>query len=447
LTRSGRGTHSAAAIAERVACDLADSALSSRAWSVAAQAYYLSSEADAALHAAAQARRFARSRSDECDAQWQLLCAAKELELPNVADHFNEFHRLASTSPGDRLRVACGRIFVGYSTGSFEGLWRRIKPLLAEPDLETDPMVASGSLIMFGDLALSGADYQAAAAIAERLNTLSLANQLDFALWASWTIKARAEIGLRRLKKARASLVSLRAAATQSDDPYLQLQHQVIATRLEIARGSLLLASKSAQTSAPAASLRTYYAEGLAISAVALAALGRHEQAMNRAAEARALSSVITTTCVCDVAELIGDLNNPEKAGMLTERARELFERHCQIGFLDALVLGYRAQPALVSLLLNANPAAEGIMSSLLASSRDHELAGPLGLQTSMGSDVDLALTPREREVWALLAGGCSNAEIAERLFISTSTAKVHVRNILRKLGARSRLEAVAMRR
>ncbi|HSK35332.1 MAG TPA: response regulator transcription factor, partial [Actinomycetota bacterium] len=50
-------------------------------------------------------------------------------------------------------------------------------------------------------------------------------------------------------------------------------------------------------------------------------------------------------------------------------------------------------------------------------------------------------LTPREREVAALVAEGCSNGEIARRLYISTKTASVHVSNILAKLDMTSRTE------
>jgi DNA-binding CsgD family transcriptional regulator len=50
-------------------------------------------------------------------------------------------------------------------------------------------------------------------------------------------------------------------------------------------------------------------------------------------------------------------------------------------------------------------------------------------------------LTPREREVAALLAEGLSNGEIARRLYISTKTASVHVSNILAKLDMTSRTE------
>ncbi|TDT33348.1 response regulator [Naumannella halotolerans] len=52
-------------------------------------------------------------------------------------------------------------------------------------------------------------------------------------------------------------------------------------------------------------------------------------------------------------------------------------------------------------------------------------------------------LTSREEEVLRLLAGGMSNKEIGAELFISETTAKFHVGNILRKLGASGRAEAV----
>ncbi|MFC6075315.1 response regulator transcription factor [Microbispora camponoti] len=55
------------------------------------------------------------------------------------------------------------------------------------------------------------------------------------------------------------------------------------------------------------------------------------------------------------------------------------------------------------------------------------------------------ALTAREREVLAHVAGGLANREIGERLFISQKTVSVHVSNILAKLGVTSRTQAAAV--
>jgi DNA-binding NarL/FixJ family response regulator len=54
-------------------------------------------------------------------------------------------------------------------------------------------------------------------------------------------------------------------------------------------------------------------------------------------------------------------------------------------------------------------------------------------------------LTPREVEVLALVAGGLSNEEIAERLVLSPLTAKTHVSRILMKLGTRDRAQLVML--
>ena len=54
-------------------------------------------------------------------------------------------------------------------------------------------------------------------------------------------------------------------------------------------------------------------------------------------------------------------------------------------------------------------------------------------------------LTPRERDVLRLLADGLRNEEIGARLFISPETVRAHTAKALRKLGARTRVQAVAI--
>jgi len=54
-------------------------------------------------------------------------------------------------------------------------------------------------------------------------------------------------------------------------------------------------------------------------------------------------------------------------------------------------------------------------------------------------------LSPREREVLALLARGLTGEQIAERLVLSPETVRTHIRNAREKLGASTRVEAVTM--
>jgi LuxR family maltose regulon positive regulatory protein len=56
-------------------------------------------------------------------------------------------------------------------------------------------------------------------------------------------------------------------------------------------------------------------------------------------------------------------------------------------------------------------------------------------------------LTVREHEVLALVAAGLRNSEIATELHVSINTVEFHMRNLLSKLGARSRTEAIGRAR
>lgn len=74
------------------------------------------------------------------------------------------------------------------------------------------------------------------------------------------------------------------------------------------------------------------------------------------------------------------------------------------------------------------------------------EFTGQTSVHAAGGPAFD-ALSPRERETLALLAGGLSNAEIAERLGISEKTVRNHLSHLFDKLGVWSRAQAIVFAR
>ncbi|MFF6805550.1 response regulator [Streptomyces sp. NPDC012616] len=80
--------------------------------------------------------------------------------------------------------------------------------------------------------------------------------------------------------------------------------------------------------------------------------------------------------------------------------------------------------------------ATKGLIARVLAHPSPGDLVDPARLA---------ALTPREREVTALVATGLSNDEIAERLFVTPVTAKTHANRAMTKLGARDRAQLVVI--
>jgi DNA-binding CsgD family transcriptional regulator len=109
-------------------------------------------------------------------------------------------------------------------------------------------------------------------------------------------------------------------------------------------------------------------------------------------------------------------------------------------------------EPLVVALELNDLRLAERV-ATMLAGVPGLRLAAPgepadLALVAmpiaSAAGEGEAALTPREHEVLSLLAEGASNKTIARRLGISVHTAKFHVGQLLDKLDASGRTDAVA---
>lgn len=117
------------------------------------------------------------------------------------------------------------------------------------------------------------------------------------------------------------------------------------------------------------------------------------------------------------------------------EKSRPLGEQAAVIRFL--LDGGSYLPPQLLTAVLDAG----GAGAAPTASGDTTVRAG-----VALGqSDSAAGLTPRQREVLALIAAGHSNKDIADRLGIGAGTVKLHVRAVLKELRARNRTDAARM--
>lgn len=111
------------------------------------------------------------------------------------------------------------------------------------------------------------------------------------------------------------------------------------------------------------------------------------------------------------------------------------------IDCLRAGAQGYLLKNIDTSFLLDSlRRAAEG--ESVMSSQMMNKLMGSLRNAPSAEEKNAVSLTPREREILALLAHGASNKELSRTLSLAEGTIKIHVQNILKKLKLSSRVQA-----
>jgi len=190
-----------------------------------------------------------------------------------------------------------------------------------------------------------------------------------------------------------------------------------------------------------------------------LAAILRIRTDLELVAEA---SNGLEAVRVCEEVQpdvILMDLVMPDMGG--AEATRVIRERYPQIQILaltsfqeKELVRGALQAGAIGYLLKNVS--ADDLAAAIREAHAGRSTLAPEAIQALIRNDIQgpirelelhefFDLTPREREVMALMVEGLSNPDIAERLVVSRSTAKAHVSNILSKLGVSNRAEAIAL--
>jgi len=151
---------------------------------------------------------------------------------------------------------------------------------------------------------------------------------------------------------------------------------------------------------------------------------------------------------------ILMDLKMPKLDGVAATRAIKERYPHIQVIALTSFQEKELVQAAIragaISYLLK-NVSADDLAEAIRAASAGRSVLDPQAFQALVQDALPAApnlghdLTAREREVLALLVQGLTNPDMADRLVVSRATIKAHVSNILAKLGASTRAEAIRL--
>lgn len=431
-----------AALARNLADSLSsEHRLASRAWSLRGEAMHFLSDDTSSLDCYLTARNLARDPADLARSLWGAFLAATVLEVDNASDFLDQLETVAPAEIDSRLRIATGRVIAGAHSGNYKGLADIVEPLIGLSKHASDPLVRCSFLARAAELRVARCDYTEAKALASEAASICRVLHLD--MWAAFCIEIRAaaELGLREFRLAGKSLDELASAAAKSEDPYLDLAVRNLTVKLALCESHTFTPLAYFDHLSPGLQ-RSTLGEYFGLLAIAASARGAHSDAVENGRRARELTHGVDARCYAAAAEVITLASQRSSAPHVVSQVRAWFARCVETGFLHGIVMSYRAFPELLQIIAQITDPPIAI-ESLLRKANDGGLSMRVGLSVGGPSRRSASLlTHRELEVLELLSQGMTNDEIAKQLFISLSTVKVHVHHILKKTGARTRLDA-----
>ncbi len=424
-------------LAMRVRAQLsADDPLRSRASTIAGHSTFLSASFPKAEDNFSDARETAMDEHDENEALHGLALARIFGERPNAREVVTQLLSRRHRSPTHLLRAATAELARRrFGEGIAGRLWLD-EPLHALPQVE-DPRARTAFTYAAAYTLAQKAQYRQALTWLERFDADVEAFDLEFARpHAAWT-GALIRLGLRRFGEAERLLQTVEDAAAAIESVSHTCNARTLRARLRLQTGGIDDALKLTEDSPPVRLIPSWRGEHFATRALALACSGDETEATLAAAQATSASRAVEVTVLAAAARAVSAARQGHAGAV------ELINLANTVGAWDPIVCACRASPELADALA-ADTSARRLLEPLYAASDDRALARRAGFRTRATRSPVEILSPREREVLGLLAEGMRNKDIAGALFISQSTTKVHVRNVLAKLGVRNRTEAVA---
>ncbi|MFL5927527.1 MAG: LuxR C-terminal-related transcriptional regulator [Gaiellaceae bacterium] len=414
-----------------------DHPLRSRTSAIIGHGHFLLASFDAAEGAFAAARSEAVEGLDAAEAVHGLALTKVFGERDGAESAVAALAELRHQSPVHLLRYATADLNRRRFT---EGL--RL-PLGLDEALHTLPRVddprARTSFTHSASYALAlRADYEDASRYLDIFLNDVRAFDLRFALpYANWTA-AMIALGTRRFGDAERALQMVEDAGADPHQERHAANAKSLRARLLLQTGQPNEALQYVRNDMHVRLLPSWLGEYLATRALVLACLYRHDEAVEAAVHATAACRAVEVSVFAATARAVVAANAGEAAPIT-----DLVTLARRSDIWDPVICALRASPPLAEALV-ADKTIRPTLEELYRRSGDSKLAKRAGFRTRATRSPGDVLSPREREVLGLIAGGLRNRQISEALFIADSTTKVHVRHILEKLGVRTRAEAVA---